>query len=271
MTYRTFTERQPDARRRLLLLDAGAVVSLIPAFIFLAFFVAGRRDFADWVAFPILGFLFLFPLTMAYVIVVHRAMDVRVVVRQGVQYVLARGGIRAIQLALIVAVSIVATSMLSGGAGIARVAIVVAALAAVVAIGGRFADRLRGWVDRRFFREAYDAEQILSELAMQVRTMVEMRPLLRDGGRTHCRDTARAAGRDSPQRGGRLQPAYAVGYPMRCRTWRSPKRASTVRRLQRDPHAPVRFEIQIRGCTTCRTTSGNRSRHCSQTYCCRCR
>ena len=92
-------------------------MSLVPAIIFLAFFFGGRRDFADWMAFPILGFLFLFPLTMAYVIVVHRAMDVRVVVRQGVQYVLARGGIRVIQLSLIVAVSIAATSMLSGGAG----------------------------------------------------------------------------------------------------------------------------------------------------------
>ena len=45
-------------------------------------------------------------------------------------------------------------------------------------IGGRFADRLRRWVDRRFFREAYEADAILSDLAIKVRTIVETRPLL---------------------------------------------------------------------------------------------
>ena len=109
MGYRTFTERQPDARRRLLLLCAGAAISVLPGLGILVAFLAGTRSFADWIVLPVLGFLFLFPLTMAYVIVVHRAMDVRVVVRQGVQYVLARGGIRVIRLALIVAVSIAAT------------------------------------------------------------------------------------------------------------------------------------------------------------------
>ena len=39
----------------------------------------------------------LFPLTLAYIIVVQRAMDVRVVVRQGLQYGLATTGIRALQ------------------------------------------------------------------------------------------------------------------------------------------------------------------------------
>jgi sigma-B regulation protein RsbU (phosphoserine phosphatase) len=241
MGYRTFTERQPDARRRLLLLDAGAVISLLPA---LAFFVAiatGTRTFADWIAFPILAFLFLFPLTMAYVIVVHRAMDVRVVVRQGVQYMLARGGIRGIQLALVVAVSIAATLLLSGDAGFVRVTIVVAAMAAIVAIGRRFADRLRDWVDRRFFREAYNAEQILSELAMQVRTMVETRPLLqmvvqRVAETLHVPRVAILL-----NEGGRLQPAYAVGYAALPQIVIL-EDSVTVRRLRRDPHARVRFD-----------------------------
>ncbi len=38
--------------------------------------------------------LLVFPLAMAYVIVVHRAMDVRVVLRQGLQYLLATSGVR---------------------------------------------------------------------------------------------------------------------------------------------------------------------------------
>jgi sigma-B regulation protein RsbU (phosphoserine phosphatase) len=42
----------------------------------------------------------------------------------------------------------------------------------------RAADRLRGWIDRRFFREAYDAEQILTALSEDVRTIVETDRLL---------------------------------------------------------------------------------------------
>ena len=46
----------------------------------------------------------LFPVTMAYVIVVGRALDVRMIVRTGMQYTLARGGVRIIQAGLIMAV-----------------------------------------------------------------------------------------------------------------------------------------------------------------------
>ena len=42
----------------------------------------------------------------------------------------------------------------------------------------RFGDRLRTWTDRRFFRETYNAEQVLSELSDQVRSMVETRSLI---------------------------------------------------------------------------------------------
>ncbi len=42
----------------------------------------------------------------------------------------------------------------------------------------RLGERLRTWTDRRFFREAYNAEQVLSELSDQVRSMVETRPLI---------------------------------------------------------------------------------------------
>jgi sigma-B regulation protein RsbU (phosphoserine phosphatase) len=250
MAYRTFTEREPDARRRLLLLDTGAAVSLVPVLIFFIFFFAGRRDiFVGWLFVPIVGLLFaaiglVFPLTMAYVIVVHRALDVRVVVRQGLQYVLARGGIRAIQLALMVAVGIAASSLLSGGASVPRVAVVVAGLLAIVALAGRSADRLRGWVDRRFFREAYNAEQILTDLAAQVRTMVETRPLLQTvAGRVaetlHIPRVAILL-----NEAGRLRPAYALGYAEVPKVALA-EESTTVRRLHRDTHARVRFDDPV--------------------------
>jgi hypothetical protein len=39
-----------------------------------------------------LAMMFFFPVTITYVIIVHRALDVRVVLRQGIQYAMVRGG-----------------------------------------------------------------------------------------------------------------------------------------------------------------------------------
>ena len=42
----------------------------------------------------------------------------------------------------------------------------------------RLGDGLRTWVDRRFFRENYNAEHVLTELSEQVRSIVEPKSLL---------------------------------------------------------------------------------------------
>ena len=127
--------------------------------------VVDRRDVIDRFVVPLFSLFLLFPVTMVHVIV-GTPRDGRSC--RGATGLAVHARPRRdpfIQLALIVAVTIAATSLLSGGAGNVRVAVVVAGLAAVVAIGGRFADRLRDWVDRRFFREAYDAERVLTELS----------------------------------------------------------------------------------------------------------
>jgi phosphoserine phosphatase RsbU/P len=213
MGYRTFSERDPDARRRLRLLNAGAVLSLTPACIFLVFLAAGRRDFPEWLAFPILGFLFIFPLTMAHGILVHRAMDVRVVIRQGLQYLLASAGVRVLAVLLSVVIIFTAVSMSANPAANRpqRIAVIAGAFLLLFVIR-RFAERLRRWVDRRFFREAYDAERILSELASRVRTMVEMKPLLEMVTQQIATSLHVPRVAILLNAGGVLEPAYAVGY-----------------------------------------------------------
>jgi sigma-B regulation protein RsbU (phosphoserine phosphatase) len=211
LAHETATEPSRDARRRLLLLDIGAAASISAL---VAVMVLSRLEIRlpDWSLFPLITMWLAFPLTMAYVIVVHRAMDVRVIVWQGVQYVLARGGIRVIQLVLTVAVTIAATSLLSGGTGPVRVAVVVLGIAAIVAIGGRFADRLRAWVDRRFFRDAYEADAILTDLAMKVRTMVEIGPLLETVGRRIAESLHVPQIAILIKERGAFRPAYSLGY-----------------------------------------------------------
>ena len=88
--WKAMTAPSRDARRRLLLLFVGAGPGVAALLIVL---IAGRLEYRlpPWSYLPLVSMILAFPLTMAYVIVVHRAMDVRVVVRQGLQYVLARG------------------------------------------------------------------------------------------------------------------------------------------------------------------------------------
>ncbi len=112
-------------------------------------------------------------------IVVHRAMDVRFVFRQGLQYALAKNGVRVIQfiftaIALLAAVRLISNS----GSNPWLKLLVIAAGLGLIPLIQSSADRLRNWVDARFFREAYNAENVLNELSDQVRTMVQPQSLL---------------------------------------------------------------------------------------------
>ncbi len=171
LIYKTATAGNRDARRRLLLLDAGAAVSFLPLVILTVVSVVKGRISHGWVIF-LMAALLVFPLTMAYVIVVHRAMDVRVVVRQGLQYLLATGSIGVLQIVISVAIIVAAATMTANMSVLQRVGFI--SLGFVLLAGMRgFAYRLRCWIDRRFFREAYEADAILGDLAADVRTMVE--------------------------------------------------------------------------------------------------
>ena len=76
----------------------------------------------------------------------------------------------------------------------------------------RLGERLRTWIDRRFFREAYSAEQILGELSEKVRTMVETKPLLE----TVAQQISRTLHVDRvamlTRSNGHYETAYALGF-----------------------------------------------------------
>jgi sigma-B regulation protein RsbU (phosphoserine phosphatase) len=211
MGYQTVHASSPDARRRLLLLDAGAAVSIAPIVVAIVLQSLDVIAFSGWWIL-LLGIVFVFPLTMAYVIVVERAMDVRVVLRQGLQYLLARGTLRAIQIVLSVSIVAAVATMGASATPLNRILLISIALAIVLLIGS-YAERLHHWVDRRFFREAYNAEQVLTDLARDVRTMVQTGPLLetvahRVSDTLHVPRVAILL-----NSGGMLEPAYALNHP----------------------------------------------------------
>ena len=205
-----------DERRRLKVLYWGSTVAMGPTFLLILYSLVMRRNFGDndVLVYSIM-LMALFPVTMAYVIVVGRALDVRMIVRTGVQYTLARGGIRIIQACLVIAVIFFAVSTVDRGHVSRPKLFTQIAIAVVLAIRIRtLGERLRRWVDRRFFREAYNSEQILSELSEHVRSILDTRELLETVARKisesmHVQHVAVML-RD----GGMFRPALATGYTM---------------------------------------------------------
>jgi phosphoserine phosphatase RsbU/P len=109
--YKTLTASGRDSRRRLLLLDTAAAVGVTPIVVWL---ILRGNGSVEWLLLPALMLLFLFPVAMAYVIVVHRAMDVRVVIRQGLRYLLATGGIKVLQVVVSIAIIVMAATIGAG-------------------------------------------------------------------------------------------------------------------------------------------------------------
>jgi sigma-B regulation protein RsbU (phosphoserine phosphatase) len=105
----------------------------------------------------------------------------------------------------------------------------------------KIAVRVRAWVDRRFFRDAYNSEQILSSLSDEVRSIVETRPLLervsaKIAESLHVPRVAVFLPQD-----GFYRPAYALGYESIPQT-EFRDSAVTIDRLRKEPE-PARVYL----------------------------
>jgi phosphoserine phosphatase RsbU/P len=237
----------PDAKRRLRLLYWGTTISMAPACIlFVTQSLKGggyvEKMFPEWFVLPALLLMILFPITLAYVIVVHRALDVRVVIRQGLQYTLATKGVRVVQVILIaIMLSIAITYMNRQELSNARRLTIIALLFAAIFSLRKIAVRLRAWIDHRFFRDAYNSEQILASLGDEVRTIVETRPLLeRVAGKIVESLHVPRVAVFLPQNGF-YRPAYALGYDsVPSAEFRDS--AATIERLRKEPE-PARVYL----------------------------
>jgi phosphoserine phosphatase RsbU/P len=172
-----------DAKRRLGILVWGAGIGVTPMFIGVVIAHARNKDlqFAvpAWYFWTCLLLFIVFPLSMAYAIVVQRAMDVRILLRQGTQYALARGTLNAVRVILAALIGIMLFQLLNHPEhswSAQMWALVLTLLFLALQFGGN--RRLSAWIDRRFFREVYSTEQVLSELSEQAGRFTETRPLL---------------------------------------------------------------------------------------------
>ncbi len=174
----------PDGRRRLRILYVGSTVGNFPLFLLVLYAVLTGRDIGSGIPpylFLAALFLFtLFPISLAYVVVVHRAMDLRIILRQGTKYALARSSlwlIRALT-GLLLALAII-HALRNRPVRWDDALLVVALAALLMIVRFRTTKVLSSWIDRKFFREAYSADQILGELATQAQGFTETQPLIR--------------------------------------------------------------------------------------------
>jgi sigma-B regulation protein RsbU (phosphoserine phosphatase) len=169
-----------DAKRRLRVLMAGAISGLTPLGLFVAYEVVTKSQVPMTVIFVLCFLFFLFPLTLAYAVVAERAMNLRMVIRQGVRYALAKGGVH-ILFGLIVASLMWSLSNAVFGSRMPTdfkiTVFILIAIAAMRILRG-VKTRMHVALDRRFFREAYNAQLVLEELSETLMSLVREQELL---------------------------------------------------------------------------------------------
>lgn len=178
------TTSTPDARRRLHLLLAGSVVGLGNILIVwgvLPLFGIANPAGIQWLGYVSAILMLAFPLSLAYVVIVQRAMDVRILLRMGTKYALARGTLVVLRAVLVIVLLIllvqeIRTPEFTPGT-IGRIVICAAFLLFASSRVSMIA-RLSTWLDHKFFREAYNAELVLSELSEQVPAFTDSKPLI---------------------------------------------------------------------------------------------
>jgi eukaryotic-like serine/threonine-protein kinase len=178
--YRNLSD--PDQRRRIRWIAFAAVVGLSPLLLWAVLQMIS--DLASPAPSPVPRRLWgavnvatnagtaLIPIGVAYAVVKHRVFDIVVVVRRTVRYLLAK---RALQVLLALpTAALLVTFVIQRDQTIAQVLSESTAylwFMGAAALSLRFRRPLGRWLDRRFFREQYDREQVLMGLLADLRQL----------------------------------------------------------------------------------------------------
>jgi eukaryotic-like serine/threonine-protein kinase len=178
LNYRRLTDI--NQRRRVQVLVLGSVAGLLALVtLILALVVPPFRDslfgrmfqsLIPGTSLVILSFL-VFPTAFAYAVLRHRLFDVRIIVRRGLQYAMARG-------VLLSALPLLAAALLLDifthedqalTTVIAARGLTYAAFGSVAAILYWKRQEWLDRIDRRFFRDRYDAQRVLQQVVLDVK------------------------------------------------------------------------------------------------------
>jgi len=175
--YRALTDA--DQRRRYHWVAIGGVVGLAPAAVWVALNFARQNPTVaswlpqgstwGWISLAANACSVALPLCVAYAVIRHQVFDVKVAIRRGIQYLLARRALQAL-LALPVG-TLLYTLVAQRERTIAELATGTSAyLYWILALGLslKFRAPLLRWLDQKFFRERYDSEQVVLSLVNEL-------------------------------------------------------------------------------------------------------
>ncbi len=125
-----------------------------------------------WLINGLLLALLLPPIAIAYAIARHQVIPVSLILRRSLQYLLAKNALRLLLALPLIGLAL--TVYLNRHRTLADLLFrnsfwFYASLLAAVALGLAYRYNLRDWLDRRFFREAYQQDKVLRELIEEVR------------------------------------------------------------------------------------------------------
>jgi phosphoserine phosphatase RsbU/P len=201
---------QPETRRRTRVMLWGTAGAILPITILGIYAVRYGMEFIDfpfWVWVGAILALFLLPLSVAYAVVKHRVMEIPVLLRRSARYVVVHHAIVTVGIIVGIALTFAFAEVLSrvlpeGSSGLALSGSAVPIVAvnserpvteaerrAWSAVAGavfgvlimvatrKGVNKVTQHLDRAFFREAYDARQLLQDLARQTRGTVDRQQL----------------------------------------------------------------------------------------------
>ena len=184
LTWNGLRAPSAEAARKVRVLVGGTLIGIIPLVVFSAVVLrsnteANPMDLPFWLWAGVVLALMLVPSSFAYAVFKHRVMEIPVLLKRSARYLLVRRGFALFIVAVSALAAWAAVEFFSGfftgwfGAGprvILTAGMTAAGFGSVLALAGARVQRgVRDRLDRAFFRSAYDARQILEDLAQRIR------------------------------------------------------------------------------------------------------
>jgi signal transduction histidine kinase/DNA-binding response OmpR family regulator len=167
MIGRFVSEKNADARRRLQLFAFGTFIAVLPSEVLVQigrYTGRGLDGFPLAIQLPSLFLTVLFPMTIAYTILVPRAPNVSSVIRQAFNQVLSSRGLLVFQGGLALLIVAIVRSMDTTATGVPlSMWIVSGLLGAMILSRERVLVGTRVWIDRRVFHDAHHLEAALEQ------------------------------------------------------------------------------------------------------------
>jgi phosphoserine phosphatase RsbU/P len=173
-----FRPQNPEARRKIRVMFWATVVGLGPNLVALVLQNVTGFQRTGWLDAVLVALLALCPLSVAYAVLVHRVLEVPILLKRSARYLLVQRGftfllsLASIGLTLAFALSL--ARYVNQPAGIALGAMFGTTL---LWSGTQVHKQVSGRIDRAFFRSAYDARKIMEDLAEKTRTATDRRGL----------------------------------------------------------------------------------------------